>query len=162
EPVRIDVEAIAGYLAAARAGMDANAAQVAATLAEPGLLPDLDVPWLSGPRAELEEQRIEALELVARAGGDGAERAARTAFALARFGESARAALIEVLMRRGNVAEAVRAYDDIRVLLREELGTTPGPELVALHERLLAPAPAPAPKQSGLLEREAELAEIAA
>jgi DNA-binding SARP family transcriptional activator len=60
-PVWVDVEAISGYLAAARAGLDANAAQVAATLAEPGLLPDLDAPWLSGLRADLEEQRIEAL-----------------------------------------------------------------------------------------------------
>ena len=32
-----------------RGGLDANAAQVAAELAEPGLLPDLDAPWLSGP-----------------------------------------------------------------------------------------------------------------
>ena len=90
-----------GQLAAARAGLDANAAQVAATLAEPGLLPGLDAPWLNGPRNELEEQRIEALELIAQAGlrrgGDAlpeAERAARTAIALAPFRESARAALI--------------------------------------------------------------------
>ena len=67
-------------------------------------------------------------------------------------------------MQRGNIAEAVRAYDDVRVLLREELGTTPGPELVALHERLLAPAPVARrrAKPTGLLERDAELAEIAA
>ncbi|HEY6886762.1 MAG TPA: AAA family ATPase, partial [Solirubrobacter sp.] len=170
EPVWVDVEAIAEQLAVARAGLDANAAQVAATLAEPGLLPGLDAPWLSGPRNDLEELRVEALELIAQAGirrgGDSlpaAERAARTAIALAPFRESARAALISILIQRGNVAEAIRAYDELRVLLREELGTVPGPELVALHERLLAPQPAPrmvAAKATGLLERDAEIAEI--
>src|SRR5690606_6010681 len=34
-------------------------------------------------------------------------------------------------------AEAVRAYEEFRVLLREELGTFPAPELTAIHERLL-------------------------
>ena len=68
-------------------------------------------------------------------------------------------------MARGNLAEAMRAYDEIRVLLREELGTSPGPELLALYDQLLAP-PAPAAltvsSAPGLLERDAELGEIAA
>ena len=68
-----------------------------------------------------------------------------------------------MLVQRGNIAEAIRAYDELRVLLREELGTVPGPELVALHERLLAPAARRrAPPATGLLERDAELATIAA
>ena len=60
------------------------------------------------------------------------------------FRESAHAALMSALRAAGNVAEALRAYEELRTLLREELGTTPGPALVAQHEQLLglgAPAP---------------------
>ena len=60
-----------------------------------------------------------------------------TAVELAPFRESARAALMEVLAARGNPAEALRAFEDVRVLLREELGSSPGPRSSALHERLL-------------------------
>ena len=76
---------------------------------------------------------------------------------------------MEVLAARGNVAEALRAFEDARVLLREELGSSPGPALVALHERLraarsrcapAAPVAAAAPP-SGLVERDAELALLA-
>ena len=45
----------------------------------------------------------------------------------------------------GNPAEALRAFEDLRRLLREELGTAPGVAAMALHERLLhgrAPAAA--------------------
>ena len=58
-----------------------------------------------------------------------AERAARAAVEAAPFRESAHAALIDALAAQGNAAEALRAYEDLRVLLREELGTTPGPDL---------------------------------
>ena len=160
EPVWVDVEA-------ART-LDDPLAAVA--LIEPGLLPGLEAPWLAEHRAALEELRVEALELAAQAGLrngglalPGAERAARAAVAAAPFRESARAALIAVLAQRGNVAEALRAYEELRVLLREELGTVPGPELVALHERLLVPPPragGDAPAPAGLVERDGELAAI--
>ena len=52
---------------------------------------------------------------------------------------------MEVLRARGNVNEALRVYEDIRVLLREELGSSPGATLVALHEQLLRDDPAGAP-----------------
>lgn len=147
EPVWVDVEA--ARVAAPRE---------AASLTEGGLLPQFDAPWLREPREALEEVRLQALEALARAGD---ERAGRAAVSLAPFRESARAALIETLLARGNVAEALRTYDELRVLLREELGTTPGPELVALHERLLVPAErAPRSRPVGLVERDAEVAAI--
>ena len=65
---------------------------------------------------------------------------------------------MEVLRARGNVNEALRVYEDIRVLLREELGSSPGAALVALHEQLLrddpaaAPKPAPAPDAHAVLD----------
>ena len=139
-------------------------AQKAVEIAERGLLPGLEADWIEDRRRELEDLRIEALETIASAGvalggSDlaGAERAARAAVEAAPFRESARAALMEAMGAAGNIAEALRAYDDLRTMLREELGTSPSPRVVALYERLLraeqdpnaaafgAPAPAPPP-----------------
>ena len=42
-----------------------------------------------------------------------------------------------MLAARGNPAEALQAYEEIRALLMDELGTVPGSELMALHAGLL-------------------------
>ncbi|WP_194908406.1 AfsR/SARP family transcriptional regulator [Catenulispora rubra] len=71
------------------------------------------------------------------------------------------AQLILALHRSGRHADALAEYQRVRVLLRDELGVRPGPELVGLHARILArdcgldwgaepappriPGPAPAP-----------------
>jgi DNA-binding SARP family transcriptional activator len=109
-----------------------------------GLLPGLEAGWIDEYRNELEDLRLQALELIARSGsrlGEAerarGERAARMAVDAAPFRESARTALIEVIEAQGNIAEALRAYEEFRVLLRDELGTFPAPELAAIHERLL-------------------------
>ena len=163
-------------------------AQAALAIADRGLLPGLEAPWVDDRRTELADLRVQALEAVATIGARlrgtelaPAERAARAAVEAAPFRESARAALMEVLAAGGNVAEALRAYEDLRCLLRDELGTTPGPALVALHERLLqatevpaepaaAAPPAPAPGASSpaparpsapdLVERDREVATL--
>ena len=59
---------------------------------------------------------------------------------------------MELLAARGNLAEALRVYDQLRVLLRDELGATPAPHVTALHDRLLMQdeAPAPSPTAPGL------------
>ena len=44
---------------------------------------------------------------------------------------------MEALAARGNTAEALRVFDDLRHLLKEELGTAPGSDLRTLHRRLL-------------------------
>ena len=44
---------------------------------------------------------------------------------------------MEALARRGNLAEALRASERLRALLREELGVAPSPDLQAAHRRLL-------------------------
>ena len=51
---------------------------------------------------------------------------------------------MEALAARGNLAEALLVYDRLRVLLRDELGATPAPQITALNERLLTPGGAPA------------------
>jgi DNA-binding SARP family transcriptional activator len=131
-----------------RDGLDA--ARAAFEIADGGLLPGLEADWIDAKRAELADLRVELLELVAACGmrlGGGellhAEQAARAAVEAAPFRESARAALIEVLRERGNVADALRAFEDARTLLREELGAAPGPLLLRLHEELLRAVPPP-------------------
>jgi DNA-binding SARP family transcriptional activator/DNA-binding CsgD family transcriptional regulator len=157
-----------------------EAAGTAIEIAERGLLPGLEAPWIDARRSELAGLRVEALEALATAGlklggaaWPEAESAARSAVQAEPFRESARAVLMEVLRARGNVAEALRVYEDVRVLLREELGTSPGSALATLHDQLLrddgpdpaatpapvAPVPAPfKPSSSTFVEREREVA----
>ena len=114
------------WSAAAAAARDALAADPAAFLA------DCDGPWLHEQRGVLHERRVRALELLAEAslrGGELAEAAdaARAALAAAPFRESAHMLLMEAHAAAGNPAEALRAFEDLRRLLREELGAAPGP-----------------------------------
>ena len=107
-------------------------------------LTGLEAPWIDQWRRRLEEVRLRGLECFAAAGlGLGgpalaqAEERARLLTELAPYRETAHHILIEALERRGNVAEALRAYERLRVLLREELGIAPSPALQAVHRRLL-------------------------
>jgi len=156
----IDWEVAHQGLARARAAIQAgdwrgawDPAQEAVSIAEGGLLPGLEAAWIDERRRELSDLRVEALEAIAAIGVGirgaselaAAEAAARQAIESAPFRESARAALMEVLRARGNVAEALMVYDELRTLLMDELGTTPGPALVQLYERLLMAEEEPAP-----------------
>ena len=79
---------------------------------------------------------------------DGAERAAGELVRAAPLREAGHRLLMEALAARGEVAQALAAYEALRVLLREELGTAPGGAVRALHQRLLdgdAPEPARTP-----------------
>ncbi|RJQ67881.1 hypothetical protein D5S17_33330 [Pseudonocardiaceae bacterium YIM PH 21723] len=51
--------------------------------------------------------------------------------------ERFRAQLMQVLHQLGRQAEALRSFDEYRALLVEEYGLEPGPELTALHDRVL-------------------------
>src|SRR5206468_9099168 len=97
-------------------------------------------------RRELEEVHLLALEVIGRAGLvmggtqlQSAERAARTLIESEPYRESGYVILMEALAARGNVAEAMRVFDGLRTLLRDELGTSPSPEAIAAHDRLLRP-----------------------
>jgi SARP family transcriptional regulator, regulator of embCAB operon len=67
-----------------------------------------------------------------------AERTARRLIDLSRYRESGYAVLMEAFERQGNIAEALWVYENLRGLLRKELGTAPSPALQQVHERLLS------------------------
>jgi SARP family transcriptional regulator, regulator of embCAB operon len=107
-------------------------------------LPGLEAPWIDHWRRRLEEVRLRGLECFAAAGlGLGgpalaqAEERARMLTELAPYRESGHRILMEALAGRGNVAEALRAHERLRVLLRDELGVAPSPAVQAVHRRLL-------------------------
>ncbi|HEV2811695.1 MAG TPA: BTAD domain-containing putative transcriptional regulator [Solirubrobacteraceae bacterium] len=119
--------------------------RIALHTATRGFLAGHDAPWIAEIRRELDEMRLRALECVGDiglglGGGelDSAERSGRRLVELAPFRESGHRLLMEALAARGNVAEALLAYERVRTLLRDELGVGPGRELQALHARLLA------------------------
>jgi predicted ATPase/tetratricopeptide (TPR) repeat protein len=155
EPVWVDLEAAGTELQRALGALDrADAraawglAQVPLNIASRGLLPGTEASWLEPRRRELEDVRLQSLEVIARAGlrMGGAqltsvERAARSLIDSEPYRESGYVLLMESLAARGNVAEGLRVFERLRALLRDELGTAPSPEAIAAHERLLRPEP---------------------
>lgn len=120
------------------------AARVAQHIAVRPFAAGEDAPWIGERRSELEGTYLRALELVANAslrigGGelDTAERSTRTLLRRAPFRESGYRHLMEVLAARDNRAEGLRVYDQLRTLLRDELGTAPSPATQQLHRTLL-------------------------
>ena len=78
---------------------------------------------------------------------------------LAPFRESGHALLMRAHAARGNHAEALQTFERVRVLLRDELGSSPSPDLRALHERVLAAADgAPEPEEQPALPLQPVLA----
>ena len=106
-------------------------------------LPDMTTRWIEDCRRELVELHAALLEAAAKAslhmGGEHlatAERHARELIGREPYRESAYALLMETHTARGNVAEALRVYDELRRLLRDELGLTPAHALTSLATRL--------------------------
>ncbi|MGX1253129.1 putative ATPase/DNA-binding SARP family transcriptional activator [Streptomyces ambofaciens] len=62
--------------------------------------------------------------------------------------EPLQALRLRALRDTGRTAEALAAYEAVRRLLADRLGTDPGPELRALHAELLSPSPTGAPGRS--------------
>jgi DNA-binding SARP family transcriptional activator len=122
-------------------------AGVAYHVASRPLLPGHDRPWLDEWRRRLDDVRLRGLECFAAArlglGGPTLPQAvdcARRLIELAPFRETGHLILMEALERGGNVAEALRVYDRLRLLLREELGIGPSPAVQTVYRRLLGGA----------------------
>jgi SARP family transcriptional regulator, regulator of embCAB operon len=139
EPAHVDVEVAASALHAAesavarrdwrRAWMVALTAQF---VARRRFLGESDAEWVEATRRRLAETYSRALECYATAclelGGPelpGAERAARDLLEVAPLRETGHLLLMRALAARGNVPEALAAYERLRVLLRDELGIDP-------------------------------------
>jgi len=117
---------------------------VAYHVASRPILQGHDRPWLNDWRRRLDDVRLRGLECFAAArlglGGPTLPQAAECArqlIELAPFRETGYLILMEALERRGNVAEALRVYDRLRIMLRDELGIAPSPAVQSVYRRLL-------------------------
>ncbi len=144
EAARAAIHRAESAIALGQWGRAWGAAQITLFTARRGFLPGHDLPWISAIRRELEILHLRALEAYAdaslRLGGTElatAERSAADLVARAPFRESGYRLLMAALAERGNVAEALRVYDNLLVLLRDELGVAPSPPIRELHARLL-------------------------
>ncbi|WP_412519364.1 tetratricopeptide repeat protein [Actinomadura madurae] len=133
-----------------------------------------DAPFAVAEIARLDELRLAAVEEHAEArlelGGDAALVAElRGLVAEHPLRERLRAAYMRALYRSGRPADALAAYDDLRVRLRDELGLDPGPDLAGLHAAMLRHDPAVAGARrdlpadvTALVGREAAVREVTA
>ena len=156
EPAWVDVEAAASEVWRAQRALDSGdaraawaLAQVPLNIASRGLLPGAQSAWLEPRRQELSDIRLQALEVIGRAGLSlggtqlgSVERAARTLIDAEPYRESGYVLLMAALEAQGNVAQGMRVFEQLRSLLRDELGIAPSPEAISAHERLLNPPPA--------------------
>jgi DNA-binding SARP family transcriptional activator len=151
EDTWVDVEAAEQSIRAAEAALAESRwrqawayAHIALNICGRPFLAGFEAPWVEDVRGELAQLQTRARESIARAGIElggselaGAERSARELIRIAPFRESGYLLLMQALAASGNTAEALRAYDQLRLLLADELGTAPGAEVQALHQRLL-------------------------
>ncbi|MFF7255434.1 AfsR/SARP family transcriptional regulator [Streptomyces microflavus] len=114
--------------------------------------PLADLPDRAAPASRLESRRLgarrarlEALRLLGRADEALWELAALCA--AHPLDEPLQALRIRALRDAARTAEALAAYDEVRTVLSERLGTDPGPELRGLYGELLHQEAAPAAPQ---------------
>jgi DNA-binding SARP family transcriptional activator len=119
-------------------------AGIAYHIATRPFLTGLEGTWVDDWRRRMEEVRVRGLECFVAAslglGGPAlaqAEERAKMLTELAPYRETGYCLLMEALERRGNVAEALRTYERLRVLLGQELGVAPSPAVQAVRARLL-------------------------
>jgi SARP family transcriptional regulator, regulator of embCAB operon len=150
-PAYVDADVAPAALHAAESAIAAgdwrrawSPALTARAIARRPFLPEAGTPWADGWRRRLADVYARALECYGsaclRLGGaelPGAERAARELLEVAPLRETGHALLMEALAARGNVAEALEAYGELRVLLREALGVDPSSALQDTYARLL-------------------------
>jgi YVTN family beta-propeller protein len=119
----------------------------AASIARLPLLPGEQGSWVEGQRRRLADVLVRALECLADAclrSGHASDAAkwADELITLEPFRESGHRRLMQAHAAAGNRAEALRAYEDCRRLLAEELGAYPSPETESIYRDLLLSSPA--------------------
>jgi DNA-binding SARP family transcriptional activator/TolB-like protein len=129
------------FCEAIKAGRYAEALDLYSGELLPGFLiddaPDFD-RWIEDERDRLRNQAVSAcLRLSEEAERDGDLQAAlglaRRAVTIQPFSEPSHQQVIQLLDRTGDRAAALRAFEDLRALLREELDTEPSAETMELH-----------------------------
>lgn len=139
EPAQVDVEVALGALHAAESAIALqdwrrawSPALTALFVARRRFLPEVEAPWTESWRRRLDDVHARALECYATAclqlGGPelpAAERAAREIVDVAPLRETGHLLLMQALAAKGNVAEALAAYERLRTALREQLGVDP-------------------------------------
>jgi len=148
---RVDIEVARGAIHSAESQIALERwkqawapAQVAMFIAEREFLPGEDGPWIDDERERLADVELRAMQAYAVAalgiGGTELPAAVRTGRRLVRLAplrESGYQVLMQALAREGNVAEALKVYGDLQVLLREELGVSPSAITQRVFEGLL-------------------------
>jgi DNA-binding SARP family transcriptional activator len=121
-----------------------GAARVALMVPERGFLVGHDLPWVDERRRELERVAERAQRCIVDCGlalGGrelvAAEQSSRRLVDRLPLDESAVMRHMQVLAARGDPSAALRAFEGLRLRLRDELGMSPGGEIRALHRRLL-------------------------
>jgi len=148
EDVWVDVEAALagvdeaeGLVAAGNAPGAYGPSLIATTILRRPFLPGHDGPWVDDRRAILGSSLIRALDcrveaLIANNEVGLALTHAREAVRLEPYRESGYRRLMRVLAANGDRAEAVRAYNQCRDLLDQELGVTPSAETESLYREI--------------------------
>ena len=142
--VWVDVDVMRASLAEAAAGHPAaEDGQILGN--RNALLPGWYDDWVIFEQERLSQQRILALETIARtslAAGDQqrAEQAASAALTLEPLRETACVLLVRTLLTAGNRALAIQTFERFRRVLAEELGIQPSQELAQLVGHRSTPA----------------------
>ena len=118
--------------------------RIAHNVTQREFLPGAECSWVDQRRSALGELRLRTHEAIVKVGlGIGgselisARRSAQAIVEESPYRESGYCLLMRVLMATGDFPEAVLVYEQLRRLLREELGTSPGPMAQAIHRELI-------------------------
>ena len=146
----IDLEAAADAVHQAEGAVLANQPQdaygpslIATTIARRPFLVGEDAPWVMTRRERSRNLLVRALDCRVEALLSNGELAlaldqARAAVELEPFRESGYRRLMQVLVKQGDRAEAIRVYQQCRQRLADELGVSPSIETESLRRSLLA------------------------
>jgi len=118
------------------------AAIVAGAVAKRSFLAGESLPWVVAQRERLRTLLVRTLDYQCdfyqwHGERDVALKLAQEAVAIEQLRETGHLRLMRLLLEQGNRAEALRAYDRFRRLLRDELGVSPSAETEALYLTLL-------------------------
>lgn len=155
ETVSVDLEKIDNWAKEAISPTVASLLEVTEPPTGTGLelLPGWDEPWLEAPRTRMRILQTQAYECVATRLLSAGRVPEALPYALhvqqaEPLRESAQQLMLEIHLRQGNIAEALRQYEHYRAVLRDELGLTPGLRITTLMGQYVTQTQAPTPRRT--------------